>query len=95
MRRTLVCFLMTACVLPASAQEFEVVSVMPNRTADRSSHINSDQGRLTASNLSLRQLIVMAYGMKDYQIEGPDWLSSEHFDIAAKFPEAPGVASYR
>ena len=43
---------------------------------------------LTATNMSLRSLIVMAYGMKDYQVEGPDWLSSERFDIAAKFPEA-------
>ena len=30
----------------------------------------------------------MAYGMKDYQVQGPDWLRLERFDIAAKFPEA-------
>jgi len=28
----------------------------------------------------------MAYGMKDYQVEGPEWLSGERFDIAAKYP---------
>jgi uncharacterized protein (TIGR03435 family) len=26
--------------------------------------------------------------MKDYQVDGPDWLRSERFDVAAKFPEA-------
>jgi len=31
---------------------------------------------------------VRAYGMKDFQVEGPDWLRSERFDVAAKFPEA-------
>lgn len=43
---------------------------------------------LTATNLTLRNMIVMAYGIKDYQLEGPDWLSTERFDVAAKFPEA-------
>jgi uncharacterized protein (TIGR03435 family) len=75
-----------ACV--ALGQEFEVVSVKPNKSLDNSSHTHSDQGRLTTENVSLRNLIVMAYGMKDFQVEGPDWLSSERFDIAAKFPEA-------
>jgi uncharacterized protein (TIGR03435 family) len=26
--------------------------------------------------------------MKDYQVEGPEWLSTQRFDMAAKFPEA-------
>jgi uncharacterized protein (TIGR03435 family) len=33
-------------------------------------------------------MIVRAYGLKDYQVEGPEWLRSERFDVAAKFPEA-------
>jgi uncharacterized protein (TIGR03435 family) len=72
----------------AAGQEFEVVSVKPNRSGSNGSHTNTDQGRLTASNLSLKRLIVMAFGMRDYQIEGPDWINSERFDISAKFPEA-------
>jgi len=88
MRVFFVCMLMAAFAGTAPGQEFEVVSVKPNKSADNSSHTNSDQGRLTATNVSLRSLIVMAYGVKDYQVEGPDWLRSEHFDLAAKFPEA-------
>jgi uncharacterized protein (TIGR03435 family) len=79
---------LTAFASAISGQEFEVVSVKPNKSGSGSSSSNSDQGRLTAINLSLRQLIVMAYSLKDYQVQGPDWLGSEHFDIAAKFPEA-------
>jgi uncharacterized protein (TIGR03435 family) len=88
MRTIFLCLLTSSVALTASAQEFEVVSVKPNKTADNSSHSHSDQGRLTATNLSLRQMIVMAYGIKDYQVEGPAWIGTEHFDVAAKFPEA-------
>jgi uncharacterized protein (TIGR03435 family) len=68
-------------------QEFEVVSIRPNNSMSGNSSSNSDRERLTAVNVSLRSLVVDAYGVKDYQIEGPDWLRSEHFDVAAKFPE--------
>jgi len=72
----------------ALGQEFEVVSVKPNNTGSGSSHSNSDQGRLTGTNLSLRDLIVNAYGIRDYQLQGPEWLKTQRFDIAGKFPEA-------
>jgi uncharacterized protein (TIGR03435 family) len=88
MRTAFVCLLTAACALAALGQEFEVVSVKPNNSGSNSSHSSSDAGRLTASNVSLRSLIVQAYRMKDYQVEGPDWLRSQHFDIAAKFDEA-------
>ncbi len=87
MRRLLLCLLTTAAACSVRAEEFEVVSIKPNKTADNGSHTRSDQGRLTATNLTLKQIIVMAYGVKDYQVEGPDWLTAAHFDIAAKFPE--------
>jgi uncharacterized protein (TIGR03435 family) len=86
MRRFFVC-LCALLVCPAFGQEFEVVSVKPNKSASNSSHMNSDQGRITATNATLRNLIVLAYGLKDYQVEGPDWLRTERFDLAAKFSE--------
>ena len=87
--RGLTVVVMTALLaVSAWGQQFEVVSVKPNKTGSGNSSTNSDQGRLTATNVSLRSLIVMAYGLKDYQVEGPDWLREEGFDIAAKFPEA-------
>jgi uncharacterized protein (TIGR03435 family) len=85
MRWILVCSLLAAGA--ASAQEFEVVSIKLNRTGDNSSHTSSDQGRLTATNNSLRNFILMAYGIPDYRLDGPQWMATQRFDLAAKFPE--------
>ncbi len=79
------------CVLIACAalgQEFEAVSVKPNPSIGRSSGFRTDPGRLTATNVSLSGLIVRAYGVKDFQVDGPDWLSSERFDVSATFPDS-------
>src|SRR5947207_1856177 len=88
MMRTPVVYLVAMLACPAWGQEFEVVSVKPNKSGDGGSSTRSDQGRLMGTNVSLRNMIVMAYGMKDYQVEGPAWLSGERFDINAKFQEA-------
>jgi uncharacterized protein (TIGR03435 family) len=37
--------------------------------------------------LDLRSLMSYAYGVKPYQITGPDWMASTRFDILAKMPE--------
>jgi uncharacterized protein (TIGR03435 family) len=37
--------------------------------------------------LDLRSLMTLAYGVKPYQISGPDWMSTTRFDIVAKMPE--------
>jgi uncharacterized protein (TIGR03435 family) len=37
------------------------------------------------TNLSLRRLILIAYGVQDYQLSGdPSWIGSDHYDIQAK-----------
>lgn len=43
--------------------------------------------------MSLYKLIVTAYGIKPYQVSGPDWMRSPKFDIAAKMPD--GVSKAR
>jgi uncharacterized protein (TIGR03435 family) len=47
---------------------------------------------LRGTNLSLKNLVLRGYGIRSYQLEGPDWLDSERFDITAKFPEMPKEA---
>src|ERR1700709_606163 len=69
-------------------QEFEVVSIRPSKSAENGSDSEGGQGRFTGTNLSLKSLITTAYQLRDYQVQGPAWLDSERFDIAAKFPEA-------
>jgi uncharacterized protein (TIGR03435 family) len=52
-----------------------------------------DPGQITFKNASLKSLIVSAYGVKRYQISGPDWLDAGGFNIIAKVP--PGVSKQR
>src|ERR1039458_3808989 len=46
----------------------------------------TDPGTLTCNNTPLRQLLVTAYTLKNYQVEGPAWLDTDGYDIVAKVP---------
>jgi uncharacterized protein (TIGR03435 family) len=50
-----------------------------------------DPAMVRCTNTPLKQLIVRAYGVKNYQVEGPGWIDSDGFDVMAKVPE--GVAA--
>lgn len=89
-------FLILAFTCPLPGQEFDVVSVKPNKSAAPDSHFMNDRSTLQATNISLRGLITRAYGIQDYQLEGPDWIKSERFDVTATLPELSkdGSANY-
>jgi uncharacterized protein (TIGR03435 family) len=70
---------------------FEVASVKPSPPEVHGSTMHLDPGRLTCSGASLKELIQRAYNIKNYQISGPDWLDTERYEIAAKFPGTYGV----
>ena len=63
---------------------FEVASVKRRQPGSSRTGVGTDPGRLTIRNATLKFCIGWAYGFKDYQISGPGWLDSEHFDIVAK-----------
>jgi uncharacterized protein (TIGR03435 family) len=48
---------------------------------------NVDGNRAEYMYLDLRALMSNAYGVKPYQISGPDWMATTRFDIVAKMPE--------
>jgi len=76
---------------PTARVEFEVAVVKPAKTGARGSFFEIPPGgeRFTATNAPLRVLIMMAYGVADWQVSGgPGWMNSENFDIEAK-PEHP------
>jgi uncharacterized protein (TIGR03435 family) len=54
-----------------------------------------DPGQFTCTNAPLIVLLTTAYGVKSYQIEGPDWLNSERFDIVAKIPAETTKEQYK
>jgi len=68
---------------------FEVASIKPSAPPVDGRlmvRLGGDPGRLDYSNVSIKELIRQAYGVKDYQISGPDFLASTRFDVLAKLP---------
>ena len=47
---------------------------------------SSDPGTLTFNNVTVKILVTNAYNLKDYQVEGPEWIDSLGFDLIAKLP---------
>jgi uncharacterized protein (TIGR03435 family) len=74
--------------LRAQSPAFEVATVKVNLTDDGVSNPpRLTNGRLTAENVSLKQILQVAYGLSALQISGPGWLDSDRFDLAAKAPQ--------
>jgi uncharacterized protein (TIGR03435 family) len=67
------------------AKVIEVASIKPSRNNMGDSNLDSVRGRLTATNMTVKELIRLAYGVRDYQVgQAPIWIDSERFDIAVK-----------
>src|ERR1700730_15250446 len=87
----------SAAFAQTAGPTFEVASVKPaapqtgNRImmGRRGGPGTPDPGQVTYTNASMKMLLTDAYGVKGYQISGPGWIDSEHFDISAKI--APGA----
>ena len=88
-RVLLITALTAMCALAQNTPSFEVASIKPNRSGDRRMGIQmAPGGRFVATNVTVKQLIIIAYRIRDQQISGgPSWITSEHYDISAK-PEA-------
>ena len=82
------CLLLSVVVSGQGAPSFEVASIRPSsdQVAQVSAgmRIAGSQVRLVA--MSLKEYIVIAYGVKPQQIVGPDWLGQTRFDLAATIP---------
>jgi uncharacterized protein (TIGR03435 family) len=76
----------------ATAPQFEVASVKPNKSGDNRVMIGVQPGgRVNASNVALRMLLRQAFNIQDFQIVGgPDWIGTDRFDVIAKAPESDG-----
>lgn len=74
-------------------QQFEVAAIKP-ASATQNSHssgLDTSNGRLTATNVTLKRCIMGAYSVGPNQIlGGPDWLDTDRFDIAAKADQPVG-----
>jgi uncharacterized protein (TIGR03435 family) len=73
----------------AARPEFDVASVKPAQPSPDNRvrvQMGGDPGMDRMANVTLRDYVQAAYGVKDFQISGPDWLNTERFDIMAKMP---------
>jgi uncharacterized protein (TIGR03435 family) len=78
----------------ANSPGFEVASIKPNKSSDVLSSAALQGGRFTATNITLRELIRVAYDVQNAQIAGgPSWIGSERFDIEAKAEGDPTLAA--
>jgi uncharacterized protein (TIGR03435 family) len=69
---------------PAQLPEFEVASIKPNKSHERM-YYGLRNASLTIRNMTVKGMIQIAYGKRDFQITGgPAWITSECFDIDAK-----------
>jgi len=76
--------------------EFDVVSVKPSAPDQRGTMINGGGGTLTVRNATLKQLVAMAYTLRDFQVTGgPGWLGNDRFDIEAKSEAMAGAADLK
>jgi len=84
------------------ALKFEVASIRQNISGavnpfNATTRVNSS-GRVTATNLTLRELIRDAYGFQRQPLRlilgGPRWIDEERYDINAK-AERPFTSAYR
>jgi len=85
--------LAVAAIAWAQSGEFDAVSIRSNTSAGGPSSLRLTAGRATMQNVSLKKVMLNAYGIPDdreYMVDGPDFLTAEHFDIDATFPaDAP------
>jgi uncharacterized protein (TIGR03435 family) len=74
---------------------FEVASIKPSPPLNAMQAMRGQQrvgmkvdaARVDIANLSLGDLVRIAYRVKPYQVAGPDWMKAQRFDIIGKVPE--------
>lgn len=85
-----VLFVFPAVAAWSQTPAFEVASIKPAAPMERGKMMvgfGGDAGRVTYTNVSLKDVVARAYEVKPYQVSGPSWMDSERYDITAKIPD--------
>jgi uncharacterized protein (TIGR03435 family) len=71
--------------LSAQGQTFEVASVKPADPEGRGGRISFPNGTFTATGITARNCILLAYDIPTFQLAGgPSWVGDQRYDIVAK-----------
>ncbi len=96
----LAAFALTAFAITAQTPkfEFDVATVKASDPGATGAQVHNsrdgNQEKLECLNLTLKELIMMAYRLRKEQVfGGPAWTGSEHFDIQAKYEAAAALDS--
>jgi uncharacterized protein (TIGR03435 family) len=87
--KTAITLLASTALIAQTRPEFEVASIKPSPPippGQMNLGIRIDGAQFHSSYFSLKDYIRIAYKLKDYQVVGPDWISSERYEINAKLP---------
>ena len=105
MARVLLAGLMAAALVPAQPLRFDVVSLRPSKDGGGKGGLQTlPDGGLRMGGVTAKQLIAMAYGVREEHIGGgPKWIDSEAYNLLAKNAEgtresatiAPGDAGWK
>jgi uncharacterized protein (TIGR03435 family) len=81
---------LSAAFVQNTRPAFEVATIRPSLNAPRQAVAaagRTDGAQFKVAGLTIRDYISTAYGVKLNQIAGPDWITTDRFDIAATLPE--------
>ena len=89
-------FVLAPCIAVgqnAPGATFDVASIRPavplqQQIASGQLRVGSTitDARVDLRSASLAEMIVIAYGIKPFQLDGPDWIRSERYDMQATLP---------
>jgi len=82
-------FLLGAALALAQKPSFDVASIKPAAPQTEGRifmSMGGDPGMINYKHVSLRMLTDRAFGIKDYQLNAPDWMATAFFDVQAKLP---------
>jgi uncharacterized protein (TIGR03435 family) len=94
MKRTILGALMMASTMFGQGPVFEVASIRPADpiVAGTQQKVNIgvfiDHNQFRATSMALKDYLSIAYNVRGYQIESPEWVASDRFDINATMPIA-------
>ena len=78
----------SAAASAATPAEFEVATVRPSPAQGFSYSLGMhfDPAQVRFANMSMDWYIEWAFELQEFQLAGPNWMSSERYDITAKIP---------
>ena len=89
MRTFMLCLL---AVTISQAAEFEAATARPNQCGASPAGMRLSGSQLTIANVPLQRIAGAAFGLGEDRIDslltGPNWMTTECYDISAKIPPA-------